>query len=526
MIQFNAWQILRRQFLTFMLVVLAGLAITVLVIVYAPRKYHSHAKFLLKLGRENVAIDPTASTTGEMASLHRTQESEVLSTVNGMRSRRILEKVLEQIGPEPILKGSLKADGQKQSSLPSIKSYIKNMFASLDPIDDNEKAILALQSGLSIEAERDSSVIDIWFRTKTPELARLVVDTWVKAYQAEHARISLSAGSFTFFQKQEKQLLDDLERSRATLQSKKSQSGVLTIEGGQQILERQMEQARLSRMDVESQLAGARSRLDSLATQQTKVDSQVLTGEATSSTNDARQQMRDRLYALEIEERGLTQKYGPDHPSLQAVRQQLIDARKMYETNQDATRETVQGLNPLYITIAEQLSLERANVDALVSKLTTIDSTIVLLAKQLNELNQYETELASLQRQVDVLELQYKTQFIKREQSRLAEELQQTNISNLSLIQDPSLERRPVTPNKTLCALLGCLGSVLAAFGLSAWREAGYQMKQVEPSRVPELGLRAITTEDTRASASSSDRRQADLSGSLMSSASESRLPR
>ncbi|MGI9429024.1 MAG: Wzz/FepE/Etk N-terminal domain-containing protein, partial [Bythopirellula sp.] len=47
---------------------LAILGLAALVILFAPREYRSEAKVFMKIGRESVKIDPTA-TTGDMISM-------------------------------------------------------------------------------------------------------------------------------------------------------------------------------------------------------------------------------------------------------------------------------------------------------------------------------------------------------------------------------------------------------------------------------------------------------------------------
>src|SRR5215212_1859638 len=73
-----------------LLIAIAGLCV-------CPRKYSSEAKLLVRLGRENLALDPTA-TTGAMVSLNNTREAEINSVILALSSRSNMEKVLEVIG--------------------------------------------------------------------------------------------------------------------------------------------------------------------------------------------------------------------------------------------------------------------------------------------------------------------------------------------------------------------------------------------------------------------------------------------
>ena len=61
-----------------------------------PRKYGSEAKLLVRLGRENLAVDPTAATSS-LVSLSNTREAEINSVILALGSRSNIEKVLDKV---------------------------------------------------------------------------------------------------------------------------------------------------------------------------------------------------------------------------------------------------------------------------------------------------------------------------------------------------------------------------------------------------------------------------------------------
>src|SRR3954452_7718175 len=73
-----------------LLLVIVGLCV-------CPRKYSSEAKLLVRLGRENLALDPTA-TTGAMVSINNTRDAEINSVILSLSSRSNIDKVLDAIG--------------------------------------------------------------------------------------------------------------------------------------------------------------------------------------------------------------------------------------------------------------------------------------------------------------------------------------------------------------------------------------------------------------------------------------------
>ena len=73
------------------------------IIFFWPRKYRSESKLLVRLGRETVMLDPTA-TTRQIMPVSVSRETEVNSVLEMLRSRVIIEKLVDEIGPDAILR--------------------------------------------------------------------------------------------------------------------------------------------------------------------------------------------------------------------------------------------------------------------------------------------------------------------------------------------------------------------------------------------------------------------------------------
>src|SRR6185436_15203845 len=61
-----------------------------------PRTYYSEARLFVRFGREN-QVDPTASG-GQMVALYESRESEINSLIEILKSRAILDRVVEELG--------------------------------------------------------------------------------------------------------------------------------------------------------------------------------------------------------------------------------------------------------------------------------------------------------------------------------------------------------------------------------------------------------------------------------------------
>ena len=89
--------------------------------------YRAEAKLLVKIGRENVSLDPTA-TTGQVIQMGQTRESEINSELDILRSRELAQKVVDDIGPEKFLNPPEEenlANGSSGAKTPEWKRVLK-----------------------------------------------------------------------------------------------------------------------------------------------------------------------------------------------------------------------------------------------------------------------------------------------------------------------------------------------------------------------------------------------------------------
>src|SRR5665647_1284584 len=68
----------------------------------SPKTYQSEAMLLVRLGRENVSLDPTAQT-GQMINLNQNRENEIKSEMEILNSQALAEMVVDAIGYEAFL---------------------------------------------------------------------------------------------------------------------------------------------------------------------------------------------------------------------------------------------------------------------------------------------------------------------------------------------------------------------------------------------------------------------------------------
>ncbi len=470
---FEQWTYsLRRHWFLSVLAFIVPIVIAVVMILFAPRVYRSEAKLLLRIGRESVTVDPTVSTVGDTLGLHHTRENEIQSALGVMQSREILARVVDQVGVETVLEGMVPGNAETGEEASSKFAWVRDKIgdvkarvAAIDPIEPREAAITQLGKGIDIYAASESSVVSVSYKTDSPEVAQSVIDAWIDSYIDQHTWVNRTPGSYSFFAEQGDILRGQLRTARETLQLTKNESMLVTIDGQQKLLEAQLQKVRDGMIDVESETASLTSRIASYESMLAGFD-ETITEEVTGIANEGRDNMRTALFELEVEEKDLRSKYNPGHPKLLAIERQVAQAAEIVENQTQDRKEITRSINPAYQQLVEYKMLDQATLAGLTEKNKSLQAKRELLEDELTTLNRNEQSIAAVANEVAILEERYAAHAGKMEQARLDDVLADQRITSVNVVQPASLERRPVTPNKPLCAAAGLIAAFAAAISV------------------------------------------------------------
>jgi uncharacterized protein involved in exopolysaccharide biosynthesis/Mrp family chromosome partitioning ATPase len=196
--------VLFRRWQRIAFVMLCVLAVTATAVVYLPPHYRSEAKLLVRLGRESVAIDPTASI-GQSAVPMEGRDKEINSEIELLKSRQLVEAAIAGIGANRIL--SLKP-GQPETA------------------DNIAKAITLVETKLAIEAVPESNVLSIQFEARDPQLARDLISKLIDSYLDARSSIYRGQGDQKFFEDQLATARDEQSKIEKQIQDLRDSSGV------------------------------------------------------------------------------------------------------------------------------------------------------------------------------------------------------------------------------------------------------------------------------------------------------------
>jgi len=415
---------------------LFALAVAAGIIFLWPRKYESEAKLFVRVGRETVTLDPTA-TTGQVIPVELSRETEVNSVLEMLRSRVMIEKLVDQIGPQTILRGESEeetSNKQPQSGFSSISSLF-----DVDSVSEREKAVTRLSRCLHSNAEKKSDVITVSGTAISPKLAQQIVAKFIDIYMGEHTRMHRTAGSLAFFTEQTALLRKGLSDALIKLRDAKNELGILSIDNQREVLRDETVASETRLAQTYAALAASREKVAALQQRVKALPEPLATDETKGLPNAAADSMRHELYQLEIREAELASRFNDEFPALVAVRAQIAAAKKPLSKEEPRRAQQTTSLNLVRDQLNVNLLTEESSAASLEAETKSLETQLVQLHDRARNLNQHEWKIANLEQEVALCKANYTTYSEKSEQSRIDAALQSERITNVNVIQPANL---------------------------------------------------------------------------------------
>jgi len=430
-----------------------------------PRSYYSEARLFVRFGRENL-VDPTA-TGGQMVSLYESRESEINSLIEILKSRNTLDRVVESLGPNYILRGTASA---KPSSKETITAAAATNLQG-PPSRAHQQAIMQLERDISTYPARKTNIITVTCKASSPAVAQTIVAKLVDVYLEEHLRVHRSPGSYAFFEEQTARSQAAWRDAAGKLREAKTHLGIVTIEGQRKKLEDQIADTDSKLLANQADLKTAQAKIVSLEQLIANLPAKIVTQEA-EGPSAAFDGMRQSLYQLEVQEQDLAAKMHDNHPKLIALRQQVQDLRQILAGQPEQRVQSTEALNPARQSLELSFLTESSNADSLRARERSLIGSQQQLRSQLQELNTQAIAIDQLQQQIALHEANHKDYAQKLEQARINRSLDEERISSLSLVQPASYIATATGPRRMHVLALGMALALLSGLGtafIAAW---------------------------------------------------------
>ncbi len=479
-----------------------GLILCALIV--TPKKYESEGKLFVRLGRGGVTLDPTA-TTSETIMIQESRESEINSIIDFLRSRGVLDLVVNHPAdpddPEsPTIGDRLLDSSSLQGWVPSVPNIFGGSGAeefadgkTYEQLKKNDRAIEALYSSLTVKAPRKASSISIACRTEAPLLSQRAVEVLMNTYIEQHVKARQTDGSFSFFEAQFEVQKELVSKASAELAEFKNKIGVMRIDSLRSATRSKIADTEMQLSIVNTKYAATKTRYDQISNILGQLPSQMVIEETEGAANQGSDLMRDRLYTLQLQEQELLARLNPSHPQVLAVREQLVEANRIMTSEKRDRTLVTKGVNKNFESLRLDLMNAKVQTAAAESEKVVLTEKLKQAKEEMVKINNNETRLAELQRYLNRAESNFQIYSEKREEARINLELDSKNISNVKIIQEPTLQVKHVSPRYKIILLASLFCSLMAGACLAVFLEQ-FDSKIRTASEVEDsLGIDVLT---------------------------------
>jgi len=435
-------------------------AVIVAMLMAWPNQYRSDGLMYVRLGRGALGIDPTASPT-KSVSLQESRISEVVSIGEMIRSREIARRVAEQIGVDEILKPRTWIDRSMvrlREKLPESEATWGDMTAEECRRQlVQEQAIEKIQHSLSIGMHRNGYTVSVGAKSTDPILARQITQAVMDQYGRYHVEAHRADGSFEFFQELVEASRRKAAAAQQALQKSKSELGWMSPETAEKTLGERVVSLEVALHETAGQLAQAESKATELATLIASVDQWVPVEITSGIANEAADEMRGQLYELQVEDSDAMAKIMPNHPRYRMLREKLNSSSEIVKLEDADREERREAINPVFQELQTTYTATLAEAAGLKSRHDALTQGLAEARAEVKRLNSEAAGLAELAWAADIAQRDYLEHTRRFDEARITHDLDTENLSDVSVIQDASLNLKKSSPSRALLAIIGAM---------------------------------------------------------------------
>ena len=438
--------------------------------------YEAKSTLLVKIGRENI-YRPEVGDRSPMISMN--QEEVVNSEINILTSQDLIEKVItdlkiENIYPEVLKSSWLEDIGLRKKTNPM------------------QAAVLNFKKKLTAQGMRKSSVIEISFQHKNPQIAAKAVNMLTDLYKEKHLAVYGNPQS-SFLEKQLSAYDQKLKQSENDLETFKQKNKVYSLDEQRSLLLKQGMELDTNLKNTNNSIEELRKRLFSLKSQMNAISE-----DKEQYTQTERDKIiveaRSRLLALELKEKELLSKYKEDSRIVTNVRKEIeLVTNFLRQQEADITRKVKTG-NVIYQEAEKEALKTEADLQAQLAKYEALRRQLNQVNGEIQSMDLKGKELVNLKRESTINDKNYIAYAEKLDEARISDDMNRQKMANVSVIQPAAVPANPIKPKKMLNIVLGILLGAVSGLGFAFFCEFNSQAISTPETLEKKLGLPVLTT--------------------------------
>jgi len=437
---------------------------TAAIILLLPIKYESQMKLLVSNAPQDLVISPNdgKSSPGFQDFI----ENRVNSEIQLMTSTDVLRDVVTRSG---LISPS--SDGQ------------------FSPVS-MEAAVNRLNHHLEIVPVKKSDVITVTYKARSPELAARVLHNLRDAYLSMHAQVHAKPGSYKFFDDQANVFAARLTESEAALRAFRAKHPFDNPNQTTALTEKTLEAER-SLDDTSAAVSESTGRITRAIKEMGSLDPRVTSQVHTSPQASLITQLNEQLTQMQNRRTELLTKFLPDDRLVKEIDAEIAQTQTVLNAaSATPVVETTTDINQIRSGVEKDLAESEVTFTGLKARKATLAALVAGYQQRLAEAAAASTQEDELTRAVSENEQNYLLYSKEREESRIADSLNQQRITDVAVVQAPTFEPNPVSPVIPMDLAIGFLLSLMVAYlSVRAWDTFDRQAE--EPSVVEPMPISA-----------------------------------
>lgn len=452
---------------------------TAVVTFMMPNEYESRMKILVKNVRSEVPITPERTTGMNGVPNTDVSETEINSEIELLTSKDLLNQVVSECGL-----------ARKHESLLqrlSLKEAPRNEAGQIEQASDR------LAKDLVITPVKKANIIEITYSSASPQTAVAVLKKLGDLYLEKRVKLHRPAGTYEFFKSQADQYEQQLREAEKELSAFQQGMNVVSLSQQKDITVLKMTDAKTKLLETEAFLKEVNERINRLEQQMRTLQPRIVTQSRALPNQYSAERLNTMLVELQNRRTQLLSKFRSDDRLVRELDKEIDTTRAaLQKASSQTAMEQSTDLNPLRQTLDTELARARVDQAGAQARHSILGGQLHDYEVQLSRLEGSTSQFQDLTRRVKEAENNYQLYEKKQEESRIADELDQNKITNVSLAEAPVQPQLPAKPNRPLNLLLGIILGALIALGSAITAE--FLRESVETPRELELSGQVLAT--------------------------------
>jgi uncharacterized protein involved in exopolysaccharide biosynthesis len=434
--------------------------------------YEAKSTLLIKFGREYIYRPEVGDKIPAIPINPINQDETVNSELKILTTRDLIERVISALKVENIY-----------------PELVKSPPSKITPF---QAAIPVFEKHLRAEVITKSSVIEVTFQHKDPEIAASAVNMLVDFYKEKHLEI-YSGSQSSFLEKQLTAYDQKLKQSENELAAFKQKNQVFSLEEQRSLLLKQ-------RMDLDTELKNTDNHTQELQKKLSSLKLQIKT--ISEDKNRFTPTERDRIIVeakgklldLKLREQELLEKYKESNRLIADVRKEIGLVSDFLRREEDEMTSKMKTGSLAYQEVEKESLKTEAELNSQIAKDRNIRVQQSQVEREIQSLDLKENELMDLKREVSSNDKNYRTYVDKLEEARISDAMNLQKMANVSVIQKAAVPTNPVKPKRVRNIIMGIVLGAVSGLGYAFFSEYVSQGLSTPASVEKRLGLPVLAT--------------------------------